>query len=216
MGFQMISSDRLEEVLLTKLFESWKAFVSSLPKNFDAAIAITKIEEFSKINILQFKTYSKEFVEDCQFEGTQELEEGMNSPGILWDRLTILNCKYLFTAPESVHHKPQMHQNLGNVTLELKSVMKALARALPARNILLAKETTERQHAITPIDDSLWSLQSANIAMWINQDLLYTVSADDVEPKRLRDYIAFFSKANRVRNTAIENVEIFYTQKRRT
>lgn len=211
----MIYSGQLEELLLAKLRESWEVFVSELPINFDPANAITGLEEFSKFNVHDFKSYSEELVKNSKFECIKELEDGMNSPGILWDRLTILNCKYLFTAPESSHHKPHMHQNLGNVHLELKSVMKALNRALPARNILLAKEATERQHTITSLDESLWSLQSANIAMWINQDLLYTVSADDVEPERLRDYITFFSKANRIRNTAIENVEIFYTQKRR-
>jgi hypothetical protein len=91
--------------------------------------------------------------------------------------------------------------------------MKALALAKPARNILLAKEATDRQREAVPLEESLWQLQMSNIAMWINQDLLYTVSAEDVEPQRLRDYITFFSRANRIRNTAIEHVEIYYSMK---
>ena len=64
-----------------------------------------------------------------------------------------------------------------------------------------------------PIGSSLWNLQSSNLAMWINQDLLYTVNVDEVESKRLRDYIKFFSIANRIRNTAIEHIEMYYSSK---
>ena len=209
---QLISSKDLEEQLLSKLLETWKGFVSRLPQAFEPAIAIPALEEFARLGFDRFNEYGEPLIADTEFRITTEFEEGMNSPGILWDRLTILNCKYLFTAPDSVHHKPALHKNLGNVMAELKSVMKALSHALPARNILLAKEATNRQHAIVPLGESLWALQMSNIAMWINQDLLYTVSAEDVDTQRLRDYITFFSKANRIRNTAIESIELFYSQ----
>jgi len=52
--------------------------------------------------------------------------------------------------------------------------------------------------------------------MWINQDLLYTVDVNMVSEKRLRDYIKFFSVANRRRNTAIEHVELVYKEKMKT
>lgn len=207
----MITSAELEEKLVSRLLGTWKAFVSDLEINYNPSMAISSLEEFSQIGFQEFKDYGKTLINNAKFRRTNDFEDGMNSPGILWDRLTILNCKCLFTARDSVHFKPNLHNNLGNVNDELISVTKALQKALPARNILLAKEATDRQHSITPLEDSLWALQMSNIAMWINQDLLYTVSADDVEPQRLRDYIQFFSKANRIRNTAIENIELFYT-----
>lgn len=209
----MVSSEHVEEKLLVKLRETWQVFVSRLSVHFEAAQAISALEKFSAEEIVNFQKYSENDIREALFKPSVELEEGMNSPGILWDRLTILNCKYLFTAQDSVHHKPELHKNLGNVIVELDSVKKALAQAKPARNILLAKEATHRQQDIVPLENSLWLLQMSNIAMWINQDLLYTVSADDVEPQRLRDYIVFFSKANRVRNTAIEQIEIYYSIK---
>jgi hypothetical protein len=92
-------------------------------------------------------------------------------------------------------------------------VLKALHRSRAAKNILLAKEATERQSTASALGVTLWDLQYSNLAMWINQDLLYTVSVDEVDSKRLRDYIKFFSVANRIRNTAIEHIEIFYSQK---
>ncbi|MFM8864424.1 MAG: hypothetical protein ACKOFG_05795 [Limnohabitans sp.] len=209
----LISSAQLEQALLSRLLETWKTFIDELPPSFDPASAITALEAFGQSGFETFRKEGAQLVAGASFPRHMESEEGMNSPGILWDRLTILNCKHLFTSPESVHHKPAVHRHLGNVRDELISVTKALARALPARNILLAKEATERQRDIAPLEASLWNLQMSNIAMWINQDLLYTVSADDVDAQRLRDYIVFFSKANRIRNTAIENIELFYSQK---
>ncbi len=208
----MISSSQLEEQMLTRLFESWRVFVSELQVQFEPATAIPLLEKYAIDGFDQFKSFGEHLIQNCEFRKSSELELGMNSPGILWDRLTILNCKLLFTGPDSIHHKPSLHKNLGNVSIELKSVMQALNHSHPARNILLAKEATDRQKTIDPLETSLWSLQMSNIAMWINQDLLYTVSADDVDPQRLRDYIHFFSKANRIRNSAIENIELFYTQ----
>lgn len=208
----MISSAQLEEEMLARLLDTWKKFVFGLPVGFQPTSAITALESFAKTGFEEFQPAGARLVGQAVFQPTTGVEEGMNSPGILWDRLTILHCKYLFTAPDSVHHRPAVHKSLGDVRDELASVTRALSKALPARNILLAKEATERQHQLAPLETSLWNLQMANIAMWINQDLLYTVSADDVDAQRLRDYIVFFSKANRIRNTAIENIEIFYSQ----
>ena len=209
----MLSLEKIEEQLIVQLRETWRNFVRGLVVNFEPVQAIPALEKFSEDEYPKFKKMNETQILKAQFRPTFELEEGMNSPGILWDRLTILNCKYLFTAQDSMHHKPELHKNLGNVIAELDSVRKALAHAKPARNILLAKEATDRQREAVTLEESLWMLQKSNIAMWINQDLLYTVSADDVEPQRLRDYIVFFSKANRVRNTAIEQIEIYYSMK---
>jgi len=210
MELKLNSSSYLEQQLLSRLQESWKLFVNQLPVHFDAASSIPLLEDFGTANFSEFKSSAEILLNNTEFRKSSEFEEGMNSPGILWDRLTILNCKLLFTATDSIHHKPELHRNLGNVFSEITSVSKALNKSLPAKHILLAKEATTRQHNLTTIENSLWLLQQSNIAMWINQDLLYTVSAEDVQPQRLRDYISFFSVANRIRNTAIENIELFY------
>jgi len=208
----MISNSQLEQQLLSRLLETWRVFVNRLPIQFDTEVSIQHLEDFGRSNRDDFKKFSSELINQTEFRKTSAYEEGMNSPGILWDRLTILNCKLLFTAPGSIHHKPDLHRNLGNVLSELQSVSNALSNSLPAKHILLAKEATSRQSITSPLENSLWDLQQSNIAMWINQDLLYTVSADDVNPQRLRNYIRFFSIANRIRNTSIENIEIYYSE----
>jgi hypothetical protein len=209
----LISLSQLEDKILLDLRESWNVFVFQLPVNFEAAESIPLLEAFGKSHFTEFEHYCVNLIRNTEFRKTTEFEDGMNSPGILWDRLTILNCKMLFTSPNSIHHKPLQHKSFGNVSLELSSVMSALNKSLPAKHILLAKEATDRQQNIVSLENSLWSLQLANIAMWINQDLLYTVSTDDVDSQRLKDYIHFFSKANRIRNTAIENIELYYIHK---
>ena len=203
----------LEAKLMERLCFTWRDFSENLKTNYDVEFALSSLHEFSSKNLMYFEQYSDELSSVANFESCQEQENGMNSPGILWDRLTILNCKLLLTDPASKHHNKRLHSRNVNISSEIGAVLGALHIAKPAKNILLAKEATERQSTIREVGASLWDLQSSNLAMWINQDLLYTVDADQVDSKRLRDYIKFFSVANRVRNTAIEQIEMFYSNK---
>jgi len=208
-----VERSTFEISLLEKLSSMWVPFTKNLPKNYEIEPALNSLHEFDQQNSLAFLSFSEEINSQCQFLAAAEQEEGMNSPGILWDRLTILNCKFFFTDPTSKHFNDSLHSKNSNINSELQSVLNALHIAKPAKNILLAKEATDRQKISVPIGSSLWNLQSSNLAMWINQDLLYTVNIDEVDSKRLRDYIRFFSIANRIRNTAIENIELYYSSK---
>ena len=203
----------MEHTLSRELVSQWAAFVIKLPKDFDVANAIEKLEQYQRKGIKEFKLFSENILAKANLEQSLEQEDGMNSPGILWDRITILHCKKFFTAPDSPHFKPQLHSNITTTDAELESVMRALNQSNPARNILLAKEATERQKETPELAVALWNLQSSNLAMWINQDLLYTVNIKDVKSSRLREYIKFFSVANKIRNTAIEQLEIIYHNK---
>jgi len=203
----------LEAKLTERLRLTWRDFSENLKTGYDVDFALDSLHAFSTKNIMFFEQYANELSSTVNFEFCLDQENGMNSPGILWDRLTILNCKFLLTDPTSKHHNKRLHSRNLNISSEISAVLDALHSAKPAKNILLAKEATERQSTIREVGASLWDLQSSNLAMWINQDLLYTVDADQVDSKRLRDYIKFFSVANRVRNTAIEQIEIFYSNK---
>ena len=202
-----------ENEMLTKLESMWIVFTKGLQKDYAAEQALNSLEIFSKRYALTFINFSNELISKTSFISYPEQESGMNSPGILWDRLTILNCKFFFTDTSSLHFNSNIHSKNINIRSELISVLDALHIAKSAKNILLAKEATERQKVVQPIGLSLWELQSSNIAMWINQDLLYTVNVDEVDSKRLTDYIKFFSIANRIRNTAIEQIEMYYSSK---
>ena len=139
MELKLNSPPHFEQQLLSRLLESWKLFVNQLPVQFDAASSIPLLEDFGTSKFSDFKIYGEILLKNTEFRKSSEFEEGMNSPGILWDRLTILNCKLLFTAADSIHHKPELHLNLGNVLSEIKSVSNALSKSLTAKHIIFAK-----------------------------------------------------------------------------
>lgn len=203
----------LESNLLRELELIWEQFTTKLSKNYEVSNALSALDEYGNKYSEPFVRSADSLFSVAHFAVGLEQEGGMNSPGILWDRLTILLCKKFFTAPNSPHFNCQLHSNKVDIDSELDSVLKALHIAKPAKNILLAKEATERQSRASSIGTALWELQGSNLAMWINQDLLYTVNVDEVDSSRLREYIKFFSIANKTRNTAIEHIELIYTQK---
>ena len=208
-----MNRDQFEALMLAKLETEWAPFTEHLPIKYDVAEALNGLKHYKDLHAQDFIGYATAFTSKIQFTFTFEKEDGMNSPGILWDRLTILNCKLFFASTESPHFDVKLHNKNADVRSELTSVLNALHYAKPPRHILLAKEATERQTTAPDIGIALWELQSSNLAMWINQDLLYTVNVDEVDSTRLRDYIRFFSDANKVRNTAIEHIELYYAQK---
>ncbi len=205
-----------ENQLADLLLSQWQQFAASLPVGYEIEDALRYADRFDEEARATFIARTTDLLTNAAFGSASGPELGMNSPGILWDRLTILHCKAIFTGPQSPHRRTKDHSHLGDVTAEISHVLKALHEAQPAKNVLLAKEATQRQSASPSLGQALWDLQVSNVAMWINQDLLYTVDVNMVSEKRLRDYIKFFSVANRRRNTAIEHVELVYKEKIKT
>ena len=205
-----------ENQLADLLLSQWQQFAASLPVGYEIEDALRDADRFDEEAGSAFIAHAADALTNAAFGSASGPELGMNSPGILWDRLTILHCKAIFTGPQSPHRRTKDHSHLGDVAAEISDVLKALHEARPAKNVLLAKEATQRQSASPSLGQALWDLQVSNVAMWINQDLLYTVDVNMVSEKRLRDYIKFFSAANRRRNTAIEHVELAYKEKLKT
>jgi len=204
---------KFETELFQKLDMLSERFVNGLPRKYHAEPALGSLRQFARENAESYQDFSDGLEAAAQFAHCSEQENGMNSPGILWDRVTILVCKRVFTSPTSLHFNALLHKINANINDELNSVLEALHQSKPAKHILLAKEATERQTTAPKIGQSLWELQISNLAMWINQDLLYTIDIDHVDTDRIRSYIRFFSEANKIRNIAIERIEIFYSQK---
>ena len=89
MELKLNSSSNFEQQILSRLLESWKLFVNQLPVHFDAASSIPFLEDFGTSKFSDFKAYAEILFKSTDFRKSTEFEEGMNSPGILWDRLTI-------------------------------------------------------------------------------------------------------------------------------
>jgi len=157
--------------------------------------------------------FIREFENDARhlFTRDEGYELGMNSPGILWDRITILICKLVIKSPTYIKQcKATPSSGPTDVNEQIADILTVLHSSLPAKSILLAKEQTERVRNPPSLAESLGVLMKSNIGMWLNQDLLYTKDPQSVPTTRLQTYIALFAVYNSERNRAIEEIEISY------
>ena len=129
---------------------------------------------------------------------TPNSEFGMNTLGILFDRMTILICKAALSASPGARERARE---------QLKGLRKAIHGSGLPSFIVLEKEATERQTSNHLVERELVSLQYANLGMWVNQDILYTEDVNSVLESRLRSYIYDFSFFNRIRNISIERID---------
>lgn len=132
----------------------------------------------------------------------EKYEKGMNTPGLLLDRLSILVCKnYL-----SLNASPSLTADQCN------NIVETLTSSLPSPYTLLEKEQVQRDAKSQPfqLNSTLFDLHFANIGMWINQDLLYTTDPSVVSHKRLINYLDFFGYANSRRNKSIAKLDRYF------
>jgi len=134
-------------------------------------------------------------------QGDVKTELGMNTPGLLLDRLSILVCKAFLSS----------NPGRGLADEQIKGVGLALSSSGLSPHNLLEKEQVETAH-VKPrkkvqLIDTMIELHFSNIAMWINQDLLYTRDPENASCDRLRDYISFFKKSNSRRNESIAIID---------
>ena len=132
---------------------------------------------------------------------------GMNTIGVLADRLTILICKEWYLrhrqrAPAAADEIARFHTS---------DILTALSEARPGDAKLLEKVSSITTGATAAsFEEAYYGLLSANILMWETQEMLYTRDMESVAPEELRDYIRFFSHANMMRNEFIKKSEILY------
>ena len=127
-------------------------------------------------------------------------ENGMNTPGLLLDRLSILHCKYhlSISAPQE------------RTAYQISNIERALLNCGYTETALLEKEQVVTNCKVSSSElciETFMQLHFSNIAMWINQDLLYTKSPEKASLRRLRDYLVFFKESNELRNKAIAAID---------
>lgn len=203
----------VEDAACAWLTESTLLFSKELDLKYEPEAAISLLENFPWPSTQQLFVIDTQFAKLKLSLGETDPELGMNTPGILWDRLTILACKLAFASSESIHCTA-LDPNSGLVTREqIRDILITIHSAKRAKTSLLAKEQTSRVKSASTLMTALKALMWSNIGMWINQDLLYTKEVTLVPEKRLRDYIKFFGIYNRKRNVAIEEIDLLYSSK---
>jgi hypothetical protein len=142
---------------------------------------------------------------------TQAQPAGMNTIGILADRLTILVCKEWY-----LRHRQGNMQVADEVRgSQIPDIVQSLASALPGHARLLEKVSANHaQVNVDSFEEAYYGLLMANILMWETQEMLYLRDMENVPAGELRDYIRFFSKANMMRNAYITQCEILYWSQR--
>jgi len=138
---------------------------------------------------------------------SQSEPAGMNTIGILADRLTILICKEWF-----LRHRQGRPADAEAVRrTQIPDIVTVLAQARPGHARLLEKVSSIHSDATAEsFEEAYYGLLSANILMWETQEMLYTRDMESVAAEELRDYIRFFSQANMLRNDFITSCETLY------
>ena len=130
---------------------------------------------------------------------------GLNTMGMLLDRLTILAMKHW----NLVHRQdaPQKAQDLaeGQVT----ELLWALACAYPGQssvnNKLTSHKVDAQAHGFAP---AFFGLTTTNLLLWEAQELLYNHDILTLPGEELRAYITFFSRGNLERNAYIQASDV--------
>lgn len=132
---------------------------------------------------------------------------GMNTIGILADRLTILICKEWY-----LRHRQGRVDGANAVRDEqIPDIVSALANARPGHAKLLEKVSSNNVAVeVSTFAEAYYGLLAANILMWETQEMLYVHDMESVPAEELRAYIRFFSQANMQRNAYIELCERTY------
>ena len=132
---------------------------------------------------------------------------GMNTIGILSDRLTILCVKAW-----NIENKQK--DPAGAATLRrthVKQIVDCMASCSPGEADLLKKVT----QLTSEVDTSSWEqdyygLLASNILLWEAQEVLYLRDINTASCEELRDYIKWFSYGNIDRNKCISACERHY------
>ena len=132
---------------------------------------------------------------------------GMNTTGMLLDRLSILAMKHW----NLVHRtgSPARAQEL--VDTQVAELIEALAAARPGRSSINNKLTNRHvdAHAET-FADAYYGLLSTNALLWEAQEILYNHDIMALPAEELRAYIDFFSRGNITRNVYIQATDETY------
>ena len=137
---------------------------------------------------------------------------GLNTTGMLIDRLTILIIKEwhlrndrMFEKADEIYHT------------QTKDVIECLVKCAPAKYVINEKITNNKVD-VEAVDweEAYYELLAVNLIMWKSQETLYTKDIEGLPCEDLRAHIRWFSYGNVKRNMLIEWCEKKYWEKHET
>jgi hypothetical protein len=141
-----------------------------------------------------------------------KLGVGMNSIGLLADRLTILIIKEWCLRNKLNSDTTKADNLYSSQTLD---IIEAMADARPRESAINAKITTLKANTdATCWEEAYYGLFMTNLLMWESQEVLYIKDITQLPYEELRDYVKWFSFSNIMRNEYVEHCEKLYWNKR--
>ena len=132
---------------------------------------------------------------------------GMNTVGLLLDRLVILSLK--------INLLYNSKKNTEFVYLEIENIIKALSQAGTIKNLDYKKITKYKFSSKSKnFRESFFELLYTNFLLWESQEVLYNRNILKIDQKELKEYIKFFSELNIKRNILITKIENYYWTKK--
>jgi hypothetical protein len=130
---------------------------------------------------------------------------GLNTVGMLVDRLAILSIKSYF------ERKKNPNNDQSRIISQAKDIEACISHCRPGFSSDFSKITsikpTEREGGFNLCSHKL---AAVNTCLWLAQDVLYLRGPDSLPYEELRSYIAYFAEQNINRNWLIEFSEKSY------
>lgn len=201
--------DEQKEIYFNKLFNFNKLFLNQL-RIRKKPYTIYEIK--NNFNDKSSKLYSTFLVKLPKKTKTKKINVksniGLNSIGLLSDRLTILSAKY--NALKIRQNNFKEAKKLKNI--EIRDTIYCLAKAKKTNAFnfkkLIGKQNNDSISANW--NESYLKLLITNVTLWEAQEILYLKDLNKVNAKELRNYISLFSKLNINRNILITECENYY------
>ncbi len=143
-------------------------------------------------------------------QGGEQLPSGLNTIGMLTDRLTILLIKEWCL--RNKQNDPDKADKLFRT--QTQDIIKALAHCQPGNSSLNSKITwIETEVHASDWEDAFYQLFGINLILWESQEVLYIKDIATLPCKELRDYLKWFAQGNLQRNALIELSETLFWEK---
>jgi hypothetical protein len=132
---------------------------------------------------------------------------GMNTVGLLLDRLTILAIKHW----KMKHHYGKAAEAARLYDTQVREMIATLALARRGYSDITAKITNRDYVAQAErFTEALYGLLAANLLIWESQEVLYTRDVMTLPEAEIRAYIGYFSLQNLIRNAFMDMVDTLF------
>lgn len=138
---------------------------------------------------------------DADDNGASRASAGLNTVGMLLDRLSILAIKHW-----NLRHRAEAPEKAeALVRGQIEELLRALAEARAGESSINNKMTNRHVDVATAdFAAAFYGLQTINLLLWEAQEILYNHDISVLPCEELRAYIDFFSRGNIARNMYIQ------------